>query len=193
MRHALAFSLATSIRGLSTILFAIVTAGAARASTKWIPYICPTMHTGSGTACFLEAIPQTYTMCRHIKSIEVIEFGLMGAQEGVNGAKTERLHRQAQAFHQPARIRRRCARHATRPRWKACASSTARGWRASPGCDPHHPKPTKATSCGRRSLTAISTRRSWPYARSSKRLYQLHPPRNGPQKDSDEVPKARPL
>jgi hypothetical protein len=47
------------------------------------------MHQGSGTDCFLEAIPQTYTMCRQIKSIEVIEFGLTGAQEGVNGAKTD--------------------------------------------------------------------------------------------------------
>ena len=53
------------------------------------PYICPTKTQGSGIECFLEAIPQTYTMCRHIKSIEVIEFGLNGAQEGVNGAKTE--------------------------------------------------------------------------------------------------------
>jgi hypothetical protein len=89
MRHALTFSLATVVAALSTIIFAILTAGAAHALDKVDTYICPTRHTGSGTACFLEAIPQTYTMCRHIKSIEVIEFGLIGAQEGVNGAKTE--------------------------------------------------------------------------------------------------------
>jgi hypothetical protein len=53
------------------------------------PYICPTQAQGSGIDCFLEAVPQTYTMCRHIKSIEIIEFGLTGAQEGVHGAKTE--------------------------------------------------------------------------------------------------------
>jgi len=53
------------------------------------PYICPTAQNGSGTDCFLEAVPQTYTMCREIKSIEIIEFGLTGAQEGVHGAKTE--------------------------------------------------------------------------------------------------------
>ena len=53
------------------------------------PYICPTQTQGSGIDCFLEAVPQTYTMCRHIKSIEIIEFGLAGAQEGVHGAKTE--------------------------------------------------------------------------------------------------------
>jgi hypothetical protein len=61
----------------------------AQALDKVDPYICPTKTQGSGFDCFLEAIPQTYTMCRHIKSIEIIEFGLNGAQEGVNGAKTE--------------------------------------------------------------------------------------------------------
>jgi hypothetical protein len=89
MRHALTYSLATVFAAWSTIIFAVLTAGPAYALDKVDTYICPTMHTGSGTACFLEAIPQTYTMCRHIKSIEVIEFGLIGAQEGVNGAKTE--------------------------------------------------------------------------------------------------------
>ena len=62
---------------------------AARALDKVDPYICPTQTQGSGLDCFLEAVPQTYTMCRHIKSIEIIEFGLTGAQEGVHGAKTE--------------------------------------------------------------------------------------------------------
>jgi hypothetical protein len=62
---------------------------AALALDKVDPYICPTQAQGSGIDCFLEAVPQTYTMCRHIKSIEIIEFGLAGAQEGVHGAKTE--------------------------------------------------------------------------------------------------------
>src|SRR5581483_7583583 len=61
----------------------------AHALEKVDPYICPTMVNSSGINCFLEAVPQTYTMCRQIKSIEVIEYGLTGAQEGVNGAKTE--------------------------------------------------------------------------------------------------------
>jgi hypothetical protein len=68
---------------------ACLQAGPASALDKVDPYICPTKMQGTGIECFLEAIPQTYTMCRHIKSIEVIEFGLNGAQEGVNGAKTE--------------------------------------------------------------------------------------------------------
>ena len=88
MRNEFGFSFAT-VFALSAIILGVLSAGIAHALDKVDTYICPTMHTGSGTACFLEAIPQTYTMCRHIKSIEVIEFGLLGAQEGVNGAKTE--------------------------------------------------------------------------------------------------------
>lgn len=72
-----------------TLAAAGLAAPYAHALDKVDPYICPTKTQGSGFDCFLEAIPQTYTMCRHIKSIEVIEFGLKGAQEGVNGAKTE--------------------------------------------------------------------------------------------------------
>lgn len=64
-------------------------AAPALALDKVDPYICPTASEGSGIDCFLEAVPQTYTMCRQVKSIEVIEFGLTGAQEGVNGAKTD--------------------------------------------------------------------------------------------------------
>src|SRR5258708_11735919 len=62
---------------------------AAFALDKGDPYLCPPKTQGRGIDCFLEAVPQTYTMCRHIKSIEIIEFGLAGAQEGVHGAKTE--------------------------------------------------------------------------------------------------------
>jgi hypothetical protein len=89
MRHVLTFSFATVFAVLSTIGYGTLTAGGAHALDKVDTYICPTTHQGSGTDCFLEAIPQTYTMCRQIKSIEVIEFGLKGAQEGVNGAKTD--------------------------------------------------------------------------------------------------------
>ncbi len=78
---------------ISLLLLIAVTAclpaAPASALDKVDPYICPTKTAGTGIECFLEAIPQTYTMCRHIKSIEIIEFGLYGAQEGVNGAKTD--------------------------------------------------------------------------------------------------------
>ena len=70
-------------------LLSLFPSAAALALDKVDPYICPTTAQASGTECFLEAVPQTYTMCRQIKSIEIIEFGLTGAQEGVHGAKTE--------------------------------------------------------------------------------------------------------
>src|ERR1043166_8496024 len=74
---------------VSLFLLALVGSDRAPALDKVDPYICPTATQGSGVDCFLEAVPQTYTMCRQIKSIEIIEFGLKGAQEGVHGAKTE--------------------------------------------------------------------------------------------------------
>jgi len=70
-------------------LFAALAAGPAHALDNVNTYICPTQFNGTGIDCFLEAVPQTYTMCRHIKHIEIIEFGMTGAQEGVHGAKTE--------------------------------------------------------------------------------------------------------
>jgi len=71
------------------LLCTALASGPARALDKVNPYICPTAVNGSGLDCYLEAVPQTYTMCRQIKSIEILEFGMDGAQEGVNGAKTE--------------------------------------------------------------------------------------------------------
>jgi hypothetical protein len=71
------------------LVCAALTPHIAAALDKVNPYICPTAAQGSGLDCFLEAVPQTYTMCREIKSIEIIEYGMQGAQEGVNGAKTE--------------------------------------------------------------------------------------------------------
>lgn len=81
MRHSLSV--------IILLLCATLQSHAAFALDHVNPYICPTNAQGSGMDCFLEAVPQTYTMCRQIKSIEIIEFGLVGAQEGVHGAKTE--------------------------------------------------------------------------------------------------------
>ena len=51
-------------------------------------YICPNTP-DTGLDCYLDAVVHLYTMCRHVKSIEIIEFGHAKAQEGVNGAKSE--------------------------------------------------------------------------------------------------------
>lgn len=50
-------------------------------------YICPN-NSDTGLDCYLDAVRHLYTMCRHIKSIEVIEFGYEKSQEGTNGAKS---------------------------------------------------------------------------------------------------------
>ncbi len=51
-------------------------------------YICPN-NQATGLDCYLDAVTHLYTMCRHVKSIEIIEFGMDRAQDGVNGAKSE--------------------------------------------------------------------------------------------------------
>jgi hypothetical protein len=51
-------------------------------------YICPNA-TGGSVDCFLHAVEHLYTMCRQVKSIEIIEFGYEKSTEGTNGAKSE--------------------------------------------------------------------------------------------------------
>jgi hypothetical protein len=52
-------------------------------------YVCPNTDGKGGLDCYFDAVQHLYTMCRHIKSIEVIEFGYEKSEEGVNGAKSE--------------------------------------------------------------------------------------------------------
>ena len=66
-------------------------AQAQAAKKKFAPasaYICPNQ---SDTAldCYLDAVTHLYTMCRQVKSIEIIEFGHEKAHEGTNGSKSE--------------------------------------------------------------------------------------------------------
>ncbi len=51
-------------------------------------YICPNAG-NDAIDCYLDAVPHLYTMCRQVKSIEIIEFGYEHAEQGVNGAKSE--------------------------------------------------------------------------------------------------------
>jgi hypothetical protein len=52
-------------------------------------YLCPDVADGEAIDCFLNAVQHLYTMCRQVKSIEIIEFGYEKSDEGVNGAKSE--------------------------------------------------------------------------------------------------------
>ena len=51
-------------------------------------YICPNS-AGGAVECYLEAVAHLYTMCRNVKSIEIIEWGYEKSTEGTNGAKSE--------------------------------------------------------------------------------------------------------
>jgi hypothetical protein len=84
MRHRCAIAL---------VALALVTAHAAAQKGDAAPppekYICPNAAGATAVDCFLNAIEHLYTMCRQVKSIEIIEFGYGKSEEGVNGAKSE--------------------------------------------------------------------------------------------------------
>jgi hypothetical protein len=52
-------------------------------------YLCPDASDGKAVDCFLNAVEHLYTMCRQVKSIEIIEYGYEKSDDGVNGAKSE--------------------------------------------------------------------------------------------------------
>jgi hypothetical protein len=52
-------------------------------------YVCPHADGQGALDCFLDAVEHLYTMCRNVKSIEILEFGYEQSQEGLNAAKYE--------------------------------------------------------------------------------------------------------
>jgi hypothetical protein len=58
------------------------------AAPKPETYLCPDSVGTRAIDCFLNAVEHLYTMCRQVKSIEIIEFGYEKSDEGVNGAKS---------------------------------------------------------------------------------------------------------
>jgi hypothetical protein len=81
----------------ATLLLALLAAAAAvpaaaqkdPGAPKPDTYLCPNATSPKATDCFLNAVEHLYTMCRQVKSIEIIEFGYEKSEEGVNGAKSE--------------------------------------------------------------------------------------------------------
>jgi hypothetical protein len=77
--------------GLATL--AALPASALAQKGEFVPrpdtYICPNAATPGAVDCFLNAVEHLYTMCRQVKSIEIIEFGYEKSDEGVNAAKSE--------------------------------------------------------------------------------------------------------
>ena len=52
-------------------------------------YICPNVDGGRALDCYLDAVRHLYTMCKHVKSIEIIEFGYAASEQGTNATKSE--------------------------------------------------------------------------------------------------------
>ena len=94
---AAGFAMIRPFRLLSLAIGMFATAGASAPAVvqaaDFVPrpetYICPNAAGPGAVNCFLDAVEHLYTMCRQIKSIEIIEFGYEKSDEGVNGAKTE--------------------------------------------------------------------------------------------------------
>lgn len=81
--------LALAVAAFATLTVVVGTpSAAAQKFQPGSPYICPN-NEDTGIDCYLDAVTHLYTMCRHVKGIEIIEFGHQKAQEGVNGAKSE--------------------------------------------------------------------------------------------------------
>jgi hypothetical protein len=84
------------LRLLLPLLFIATAAAAPVASAQREPpapkpesYLCPdAFNAGRAVDCFLNAVEHLYTMCRQVKSIEIIEFGYEKSDDGVNAAKS---------------------------------------------------------------------------------------------------------
>jgi hypothetical protein len=65
-------------------------------------YVCPHSDGKPALDCYFDAVAHLYTMCRNVKSIELIEFGYEKSTEGTNGSKSEYcLEKQRQNIAQP--------------------------------------------------------------------------------------------
>jgi hypothetical protein len=65
-------------------------------------YVCPHADGKPPLECYFDAVQHLYTMCRNVKSIEIIEFGYDKSTDGTNGAKSEScLDKQKQNITRP--------------------------------------------------------------------------------------------
>ncbi|MDR2244817.1 MAG: hypothetical protein LBE15_05355 [Burkholderiales bacterium] len=60
-------------------------------------FVCPNDARISAIGCFLGAVEHLYTVCRQVKSIELLEFGFDQAEEGPNSLKSEFCRRKQKA------------------------------------------------------------------------------------------------
>ena len=87
MRYAFVFSLAFASLALAAPPVDAATIGGNPGPEH--NYVCPHADGQPALECFFDAVQHLYTMCRNVKSIEIIEFGYDKSTEGTNGAKSE--------------------------------------------------------------------------------------------------------
>ncbi len=79
-------------RALLVLAMLVAVVPLAARSADFVPkpdtYLCP-HSTGGAVDCYLHAVEYLYTMCRQVKSIEILQFGYEKSGEGNNGAKSE--------------------------------------------------------------------------------------------------------
>ena len=65
-------------------------------------YVCPHSDGKPALDCYFDAVEHLYTMCRNVKSIEILEFGYESSTQGTNGAKSDScLDKQKQNIEHP--------------------------------------------------------------------------------------------
>jgi hypothetical protein len=119
-------------------------------------YVCPNVEAGGALDCYLDAVLHLYTMCRHVKSLEIIEYGYDKSGDGTNAAKSDScITKQKGNIARPLQSALRevsGSKHATGScaRCTTCGSSRwhrSSGWRA---------RPTRITRFARGSSTPTS-------------------------------------
>ena len=87
-------SITSSFAAAIAVAVALIAAPAAAETIGGNPgpaynYICPEADGRPALDCYFDAVAHLYTMCKHVKSIEIIEFGYENATEGTHGAKSD--------------------------------------------------------------------------------------------------------
>ncbi len=87
-------SITSSFAAALAVAVALIAAPAAAETIGGNPgpaynYICPEADGRPALDCYFDAVAHLYTMCKHVKSIEIIEFGYENATEGTHGAKSD--------------------------------------------------------------------------------------------------------
>ena len=151
-------------------------------------YVCPHSDGKAALECYFDAVAHLYTMCRNVKSIEVIKFGYEKSTEGTNGSKSEYcLDKQRQNIAQPyqaalkeAKVSQQAVEGLRSLQEAWVLAMTQLGWRSGESDDEYKKRvglpyeDFKARIEGIRTIVAIVEKHTEP-ARSAKGATQAKP------------------